>query len=132
MTLDECVDRAVQSNFGIQVAGMQTQQAANNVTVAPFVPTLTGTAQQNRTTEEKTADGRAVNTLGAGVSLTWRLFDGLGMFATHNLQREQLNVSQLQMRDELEVLVSDIMKQYYLLISLHNQVSLARELMDLS
>lgn len=132
MTLDECVDRAVQSNFGIQVAGMQTQQAANNVTVAPFVPTLTGTAQQNRTTEEKTADGRAVNMLGAGVSLTWRLFDGLGMFATHNLQREQLNVSQLQMRDELEVLVSDIMKQYYLLISLHNQVSLARELMDLS
>lgn len=132
MTLDECVDRAVQSNFGIQVAGMQTQQAANNVTVAPFVPTLTGTAQQNRTTEEKTADGRAVNTLGAGVSLTWRLFDGLGMFATYNLQREQLNVSQLQMRDELEVLVSDIMKQYYLLISLHNQVSLARELMDLS
>ncbi|WP_169715508.1 TolC family protein [Rikenella microfusus] len=132
MTLDECVDRAVQSNFGIQVAGMQTQQAANNVTVAPFVPTLTGTAQQNRTIEEKTADGRAVNTLGAGVSLTWRLFDGLGMFATHNLQREQLNVSQLQMRDELEVLVSDIMKQYYLLISLHNQVSLARELMDLS
>lgn len=36
------------------------------------------------------------------------------------------------MRDDLEVLVSDVMKQYYLLISLRNQADLARELMELS
>lgn len=132
MTLDDCVDRAVEANYGIQIAGMQTQQAANNVTVAPFVPTLAGTARQNQTTQNKTADGRPVNTLGAGVSLSWRIFDGLGMFAEHNRQREQLTVSQLQMREDLEVLVSDVMKQYYLLISLRNQADLARELMELS
>lgn len=132
LTLDDCVARAVEANYGIQIAGMQTQQAANNVTVAPFVPTLSATAQQNRTTQNRTVDGRAVNNLGAGVSLSWRLFDGLGMFAEHNRQREQLTVSQLQMRDELEVLVSDVMKQYYLLISLRNQADLARELMELS
>lgn len=132
LTLDDCVARAVEANYGIQIAGMQTQQAANNVTVAPFVPTLSATAQQNRTTQNKTVDGRAVNNLEAGVSLSWRLFDGLGMFAEHNRQREQLTVSQLQMRDELEVLVSDVMKQYYLLISLRNQADLARELMELS
>lgn len=132
MTLDDCVDRAVEANYGIQIAGMQTQQAANNVTVAPFVPTLAGTARQNQTTQNKTADGRPVNTLGAGVSLSWRIFDGLGMFADHNRQREQLTVSQLQMREDLEVLVSDVMKQYYLLISLRNQADLARELMELS
>lgn len=132
LTLDDCVDRAVEANFGIQIAGMQTQQAANNVTVAPFVPALTGTAQQNQTSQHKTADGRPVNTLGVGVSLSWRIFDGLGMFAEHNRQREQLTASQLQMRDDLEVLVSDVMKQYYLLISLRNQSDLARELMELS
>ncbi|MCC8062402.1 MAG: TolC family protein [Rikenellaceae bacterium] len=132
LTLDDCIDRAVQSNFAIQIAGMQTQQAANNVTVAPFVPTLAGTARQDQTTQNKTVDGRPVNTLGAGLSLSWRLFDGLGMFAEHNRQREQLTVSQLQMRDDLEVLVSDVMKQYYLLISLRNQADLARELMELS
>ena len=132
MTLDDCVARAVEANYGIQIAGMQTQQAANNVTVAPFVPTLAGTARQNQTTQNKTADGRPVNTLGAGVSLSWRIFDGLGMFAEHNRQREQLTVSQLQMREDLEVLVSDVMKQYYLLISLRNQADLARELMELS
>lgn len=132
LTLDDCIDRAVQSNFAIQIAGMQTQQAANNVTVAPFVPALAGTARQDQTTQNKTVDGRPVNTLGAGVSLSWRLFDGLGMFAEHNRQREQLTVSQLQMRDDLEVLVSDVMKQYYLLISLRNQADLARELMELS
>lgn len=102
LTLDDCVARAVEANYGIQIAGMQTQQAANNVSVAPFVPTLSATAQQNRTTQNKTVDGRAVNNLGAGVSLSWRLFDGLGMFAEHSRQREQLTVSQLQMRDELE------------------------------
>lgn len=132
MTLDDCVAKALSANFGLQIAGLETRQAANNVTVAPFVPTVTGNARQNQSTLTKAKDGGPNNTLGASVSLNWRLFDGLGMFAEHGRQQEQLTVSELEMREQLEVLVSDVMKQYYLLISLKNQADLARELMQLS
>lgn len=132
MTLDDCLTQALTANYGLQISGLQTRQAANNVTLSPFVPALTGTARQNQTTQTKAKDGGPNNTLGAGISLNWRLFDGLGMFAEYNRRREEQTVSELEMREELEIVVSDVMKQYYLLISLKNQADLARELMQLS
>lgn len=132
MTLEDCVAQAIDANFGLKISGLQTQQAENNVTIAPFVPTVSGTARQNQTGVTRTQNDKASNTLSAGLSLSWRLFDGLGMFATHDRQRVQLSVSQLQMRDQLETLVSDVMKQYYLLISLHSQLELTRESMEFS
>ncbi len=132
LTLEECIEQAVTSNYGLQAAQYRTQQAENNVTPAPFMPTLSGTARHSQTEINRTLDDRAAHTLNAGLSLDWRIFDGLGMFATHRLQREQLTVSQLQMRQELETLVAEVMMQYYGLVSLHNQLELAQELIELS
>lgn len=132
MSLEECVARALTANFGLQISEYETRQAENNVTISPFTPNVTGTARQNRTDVSRTQDNKGVNTLGTGVALNWRIFDGLGMFATHKRQKEQLTASELRQRRELENLVSDVMRQYYMLISLHNQKELAEELMELS
>lgn len=132
LTLPDLIGHAIESNYGIRIAGMQTQQAENNVTLSPFLPSVSGTAYQDQSTLNRAGDGGPRNTLNAGLSLNWTLFDGLNMFSDYRLKKERLSVSELQMRSELEVLVSDIMKQYYYLITLHDQVELAHESIQLS
>ncbi len=128
MTLEECLLQTYQANYGLQSATLRTEQARNNVTIAPFSPGVSATARQNQS-----AVGEEVtNTAGASVNLSWRIFDGLGMFATHGLQKERLNVSELQLHQDVLTLTSEVMGQYYLLVSLRTRVDAARELMELS
>jgi outer membrane protein TolC len=76
------------------------QMAENNVTAAPFLPTLDVTSVQsasNLSTSTYEADGDLVggqnrtNTWRTNLTLNWTLFDGLGMFATSEKQRVMLN-----------------------------------------
>jgi outer membrane protein TolC len=76
------------------------------------------------------------NTNGASVinsaNLTWTLFDGLSMFATREKQKELLTQGELNFRSVVENLVMKISTQYYLIISLQNQVKLLTELVGIS
>lgn len=128
MTLDDCIGRAIEANFGLEGSRLRTQQAGNNVTIAPFTPTLSANAKQNQTT----MNGGMTNTLGVGLSLNWRLFDGLAMFTTHERSRQELSAEQLRLRNNFETLTSGVTNKYYLLVSLRNRADVARESMALS
>lgn len=128
MNLGECISRAVEYNYSLQSAKLRTSQSANNVTVAPFTPTLNGTARQS----QSLMNTGTTNNLGTGISLGWRLFDGGGMFTTYARRKAELGAAELEEHSRFESLITDVTNQYYLIVSLRNRADVARESLKLS
>ncbi|MEG2756487.1 MAG: TolC family protein, partial [Mucinivorans sp.] len=98
LTLEQLVERLVQVNYTVQSAQQQLLQARNNITTAQFLPTLTGQIRQSQVG----VGASVTNTLGAGLTANWRLFDGLGMFSTYARQKTMCSISELQKREQIE------------------------------
>ncbi|PKP42994.1 MAG: TolC family protein [Bacteroidetes bacterium HGW-Bacteroidetes-10] len=141
LTLEYCIARALEANYSILISGNTLEIAANNVTYAPFLPSVTVSSRQsaNRTElrnynqdgeieKSTSASGSVVN----GANLNWRLFDGLAMFATREKQQELLSQGEFSFRSVAENLVMQISAQYYSIISLQNKVNLLYELVSIS
>jgi outer membrane protein TolC len=65
-------------------------------------------------------------------NLSWRLFDGLSMFAVRDKQKELKIQEEYYFRSVVENLVMKISTQFYLIISLQNQVNLLDQLVGIS
>jgi outer membrane protein TolC len=141
LTLEGCIARALEANYSVLISGNTLEIASNNVTYAPFLPSVTVSSRQsaNRTElrnhnqdgeieKSTTASGSVVN----GANLNWRLFDGLAMFATREKQQELLSQGEFSFRSVAENLVMQISAQYYSIISLQNKVNLLYELVSIS
>ncbi len=142
LTLEECLRRGLESNYGVKIARNDAQIAANNVTYAPFLPTLTARAQQrqdgyaarevyDQVSLNKESD-YTVDTYGADVTLGWRLFDGMGMFATRETARELMRAGELSLRGSMEQLTADIASQYYFIVTQQRRLDAARRYLEIS
>ena len=105
ITLDSCIVRALESNYSIKIIRNQQQQAENNVSFSPFMPTLGVTAGQRQNIqdskviageEERKLNASVSDVLSAGVALNWRLFDGMEMFMTYSRYQEMLGIGELR------------------------------------
>ena len=110
MTLDEAIRQALGNNYSLKMTRNDLNIAENNVTLAPFLPTVTGTGRQSQTnntsvTSSSPSEKTTTNVYGAGVSLNWRIFDGLGMFSTYSRQQELLSMSSQRVKIEVENLI---------------------------
>ena len=101
ITLEDCIGKALEANYSIKMVRNQEKIAENNANYAPFLPTVALDAEQNqRLTDSKTRVGGEVNetsglasdAYSAGVSLNWRLFDGMSMFTTYTKYQEMLAI----------------------------------------
>lgn len=96
VSLDECLEKALESNFSIKIIRNEARMDKNNLNYSTFLPTLEGTAKQTQTRNDTKTENSAgeVNKMSdvktdnytAGVALNWRIFDGLEMFTTHEKQ----------------------------------------------
>lgn len=127
LSVDELVIRLIENNYSLKLTAEQTRRAQNDVSLSPMLPSVTANARQSQTTV-----GTTTNTLGLGASLTWRLFDGMGMFATYQRQRQLLDEATLKEMANLEDLIYQLKNQYYLIVSLNSRSKVARESVELS
>jgi len=124
LTLDECVQQALESNYGIKIA--KNSENISRVTLksySVFLPVIYGDANQrsNYTTKyqhsatEKGILLRGVSELNnaASVNLNWRIFDGLAMFFTHSKNKALLDMAALKTVLEMEQLISNVSAAYY-------------------
>lgn len=111
ITLDSCIARALESNYSIKIIRNQQRQAENNLNYGPFLPTIGIDAAQKQSItdskvvsdgEDRRADNSRSDALSAGVSLNWRLFDGMEMFMTHNRYAEMLAIGELNTKQRRE------------------------------
>lgn len=141
ITLEECVERAVESNYSVIISGNTLDITRNNVTLAPFLPNVnvssrqssSVTDQRNYSAEEVRENSVVKNaSVINSANLSWRLFDGFSMFATRDKQQELLAQGEYNFKSIVENLVMKISAQYYQIISLQNQVNLLTELVAIS
>lgn len=140
-SLEECLKQAIESNYSVKIARNMEQKASNNLTAAPFLPTLTANARQNQdlvNALEKGYDDQTVkksyttNQYVADMSLNWRLFDGMSMFATYDIKKELLREGELNLRNNMEALVADVSQQYYNIITQQNRLEAVKKYLEIS
>jgi len=137
MTLDEAIMQALGNNYSLKMTRNDLNIAENNVTLAPFLPTVTGTGRQSQTNTTSVSSSlpsetSTTNVYGAGVSLTWRIFDGLGMFSTYSRTQELLAMSSQRVKIDVENLIMRVCSEYYNIIVQQNRLESSRTSLDLS
>lgn len=137
MSLDEAITVALENNYSLKISRNNEVIADNNVTLAPFLPTLTGTGRQSQTnndTESSSAgaDKTRNNQYSAGLSMNWRLFDGFGMFTDYSRQQEMLTMSSQRVKINVENLIMRVCSEYYNIIVQQNRMESALTSLALS
>lgn len=142
MTLGDCVLRAVESNYDVKIARSRQTIAKNNLVPTPFLPVLSANARQNQDVmnsrdvyDDAKPDVKqdyTANLYSADLGLSWRLFDGLSMFATYDTQRELLREGELNLKNSMESLVADVSQQYYYIVTQNSRLEASKLYLDIS
>ncbi len=137
MTLDEAIRLALENNYSLKISRNDQNIARNNVTLAPFLPSLEGSGRQQQTdSKDKTASTESVdnrtNYYSLGASLNWTIFDGFGMFADYSRQKELLAMSSQSVKIDVENLVMTVCSEYYNIIVQENRLQSVRTSLGLS
>jgi len=141
-SLYDCILQAVENNYSIKYTRNREAIAENNITYAPFLPDLVANGRQSQThsdSKQKYDTGAEVSATNVradnynvGLSLNWRIFDGLAMFATHSRQKELLSVAQQESEYAIENLIAKVCNEYYNIIVLENRLTAAEYSLSLS
>ena len=137
MSLDEAIMEALENNYSLKISRNDEAIADNNVSLSPFLPTITGTGRQSQTTNNTRSssageDKTRTNRYTAGVSLNWRLFDGFGMFTDYSRQQELLAMSSQRVKINVENLIMRVCSEYYNIIVQQNRMQSALTSLALS
>ena len=137
MTLDEAIMQALDHNYSLKITRNDQQIAENNVTIAPFLPTVAGSGRQTQTDNNVSSsasdDSKSrTNYYTAGVTMNWKLFDGLGMFTTYSRQKELLAMTSQQLKISVENLVMRVCSEYYNIIVQQSRLESALTSLSLS
>ncbi len=143
LTLEEAVSIGLENNYGIQISRNLVQQAENNHSVgnAGFLPTINLSASQVERVEDsdfeaggesRSTSGARSGTTNAAVNLEWTLFDGFRMFANYDQLGMLRDVSDEELRLDMETLVTQITLAYYNVIRINEQLKILRDNIEVS
>ena len=124
LTLDDCVQQALEANYGIKIAkNAENISRVNLKTYSVFLPVIYGDANQrsNISNSVATYPDESVKTFhhthslnaAASVNLNWRIFDGLSMFFTNSKNKALLDIGRLNTVLEVEQLIANVCAAYY-------------------
>ncbi len=127
LELEEAVKIGLENNFSIQILENQVQISENNNSIgnAGFLPVISADGSINERVQDNITvygnsniadrnDQNAVTTVyDYGVNATWRIFDGLTMFATLDRLSNEMEVSEAQAQLQVENVLADIITGYY-------------------
>jgi len=143
LTLEKAIGSGLENNYGIKVFENRLSVAENNRSLgnAGFLPALDLSGSRSESIEDsefraggqsQTARGARSTTTSASLNLNWTLFDGLGMFKTYDLLGVLEEISDAELRLELENLVREITLQYYDIVRIENQLRVLENTVDVS
>lgn len=124
-TLDQAIELGLKSNYDIIIQNNNATIAANNNNLGnagmlPVVDINASTNFANSAIKQEFYTGPAVektgvksNNIGSGVYLTWTLFNGLKMFATHQQLSALEAMGKLSSKQEIETTLQNIIVTYY-------------------
>lgn len=146
-TLKDCLEEGLLNNYSLRITRNQERISANNATLANagalptidlsagYSGTLDDTETRLRSTGTTTRENGAYDqTLDAGISLEWTVFDGFDITATYQQLRELERQGKTDTRIALEDLIANIAAEYYNFVqqkirlkNFHYAMTLSRE-----
>ena len=143
LTIDDAVFIGLENNYGIQISRNVAEQAGNNYSYGlyNFLPSVSlSTARSEQVSDsEFIAGGEARSTSGArssntnaAVNLSWTLFDGFRMFAAYDQLGMLRDISDQELRLNMELLVANISFAYYNIIRINEQLKILENNLDVS
>lgn len=139
LTLDEAIQIALQNNFDIQIAKNEVSIAdiQNNWGNAGRLPTVTAAAgynYNNTNLRQKLTNGNEINNNGASfqsenasVLAQWRIYNGGRVNAAKKRLEETAKISQLQLRQQANVVVYNVITAYINILRLEKQLDATQE-----
>ena len=125
MAVEQAIELALKNNYDIAISKNQSLQAANNNTwgAAGMLPRVdlnaTGSLANNATKQEFSS-GLVVDKAGVesrnittGAYLTWTIFDGFRMFATHDRLKALESMGELNVKIQIENTLVKVITAYY-------------------
>lgn len=121
----DAVEIALENNYNIKIAKNNVELASNNASVlnSGYLPSLQGSAGLNYSSGSSRAemqDGSVRETNSAqstaynsSLGLNYTLFDGFGRKYNFARQKESYSLSELQMRQVIELNILEIFRVYY-------------------
>jgi outer membrane protein TolC len=125
LTLQQAIEMALKNNYDINIVKNNAIIAANSNTLGnagmlPKVDLQASANLANNATKQEFSSGLTVDKSGvkstninAGVYLSWILFDGMKMFATHKRLQEMEIMGALSSKIQIENSVSELIINYY-------------------
>jgi len=126
VTLQECIAKGLEQNFQLRMVRNMQQIADNNVTLgnAGYLPTvginasISGTESNIR---QEPRDGSPAvvqsgvsnQTLSAGATVSWTIFDGFNIQANYSRLKELQQMGVLQTRMKVEGYIADMAAEYF-------------------
>lgn len=142
MSLSQCIEQALDANYGIRIAVNNEEINKNNRNYGVFMPTVSAAASQRESTvdskrtdsngTEREFNGSKTNNLSANVNLNWRIFDGLAMFTTHSRLKEIVSRGELETRLAVENLIAQVSAGYYNILVQYSLLKAAKQTLELS
>ncbi len=144
LTPKQAIAIALENNYAIKLSNNNTAIATNNVSLgnAGFLPNITAnlndvnrveTSKVDLTTgQTREATNAPTTNINYGVGLTWRIFDGLQMFATYNGLKELQKLGDLNARLTVQNTIADVLVAYYDVVTQEKQYEAAKIALDVS
>ena len=125
LTKEEAVSKALENNYGVQIAKNDVAVAENNTSIlnSGYLPTVTGSAGATYNLDNTEAEfsngdvtvlnGAESSRYNASVNLNYTLFDGLGRRYNYKRLKEQYQLTELQARETIENTIIQMFSVYY-------------------
>ncbi|MBL7883012.1 MAG: TolC family protein [Bacteroidia bacterium] len=125
LSLQQAIELALKNNYDIIIEKNNAKIAANNNSLGnagmlPKIDLQANTNLADNATKQEFSSGLIVDKAGvkstnvnAGVYLTWTLFDGMKMFATHKRLQEMEIMGQLSSKIQIENTIVQVIVNYY-------------------
>ncbi len=133
LTIDEAIKIAVEKNFDVEIERNSQEIGAinNNWGTAGLFPTINATSTlgiASNNLEQRLTNGTSIKRNGAilrnvnaGLAVSWRVFDGMRMFATKRRLEELQNIGELTFRSQVNTTVFNVIAAYYQIVQLNQQ-----------
>lgn len=144
LRLEAAIDEALRNNPEVRIADNEVDIAEREASLggAGFLPelslqaryneTISNTNQQFRGQEAEDITGARSTNAGADAELSWRVFEGLGRFATLDRLRAERDAEQQRARSTRQQLVTDVALAYYTVVREQRQRVVLEEAVELS
>jgi outer membrane protein len=143
LSIDDAILTGLENNYGIQILRNVAEQAGNNYSYGlyNFFPGVSLSSSRSGQVsdsefiaggEARSTSGARSNNMNAAINLDWTLFDGFRMFAAYDQVAKLRDLSDNELRLNMELLVANISFAYYNIIRITEQLKILENNFEVS